>query len=156
MNRTLAAALTAAALLWAGIVIAAPFALRSGLATPAAIVYTAASRICHQKQERSFHLDGTPLPVCARCTGIYLSAAVGTLAGWWLLRRRPAPPVRLALALAAAPSIVTWTLEHVGGVPFSNASRALAALPLGAVTGWLFVWMLRYDSRLDAEQVLHS
>lgn len=38
----------------------------------------------------------------------------------------------------------------------SNALRALAALPLGGVAGWLFVQMLRYDSRLDGEQVLYS
>jgi len=29
------------------------------------------SAVCHQMAERSFIFDGTPLPVCARCTGIY-------------------------------------------------------------------------------------
>jgi hypothetical protein len=33
-------------------------------------------------------------------------------------------------------------------VPFSNATRAVAAIPLGAVAGWLLVGLLRYDSRL--------
>jgi len=29
--------------------------------------------ICHRKPERSFHLKGHQFPVCARCTGIYIS-----------------------------------------------------------------------------------
>ena len=157
MNRTLAVVLTAAALVWASILIGAPIALQSRIASPSlALLYVGASRICHQKPERTFHLGGQPLPVCARCTGIYLAAAVGTAAAWIGRRRRPAMSPRTVLALAAAPTVVTWILEHVAGVPFSNLSRALAALPLGGVAGWLFVSMLRYDSRLDAQQVLHS
>lgn len=33
--------------------------------------------VCHQIPSRTFFVDGTPLPVCARCTGIYLGALVG-------------------------------------------------------------------------------
>lgn len=33
--------------------------------------------ICHQISERSFHVDGHPLPLCARCTGIYLGVMIG-------------------------------------------------------------------------------
>ena len=42
--------------------------------------------ICHQIPERSLHLAGCQLPLCARCTGTYLGVAVGfaTIA---LLRR---------------------------------------------------------------------
>lgn len=149
MNRTLAAALTAAAFLWALILVSAPTALRSPLfATPAAGMYAASARICHQRVERSFHHAGIQLPVCARCTGIYLSAAAGALGVWLFARPRRAVSARVALLIAALPTAVTWMLEHVGGVPFSNLTRAVAAIPLGAVAGWLFVGLLRYDSRL--------
>jgi uncharacterized membrane protein len=149
VNRTLAAALTAAAFLWALIVVCAPAALRSPvLATPAAGVYAAASRICHQRVERSFHDAGIQLPVCARCTGIYVSAAVGALGVWVFARPRRGVSPRIALFIAAAPTAITWLLEHLGGVPFSNVTRAVAAIPLGAVAGWLLVGLLRYDSRL--------
>jgi uncharacterized membrane protein len=42
--------------------------------------------ICHQIPDRSFHLAGRRLPLCARCTGTYLGVAIGfaTIA---LLRR---------------------------------------------------------------------
>ncbi len=33
--------------------------------------------ICHQISERAFHVDGHPLPLCARCTGIYLGVMIG-------------------------------------------------------------------------------
>lgn len=38
-------------------------------------VYAIGSVICHQIPARSFHLWAAPMPVCARCTGIYLGAA---------------------------------------------------------------------------------
>ena len=33
--------------------------------------------ICHQIPERSFHLGGHQLPLCARCTGTYIGVALG-------------------------------------------------------------------------------
>lgn len=56
---------------------------------------------CHRIPERSLHIDGHQLPLCARCTGIY----IGMLAGWlWLIARRrthaaqlPARPILVAL-----------------------------------------------------------
>ena len=89
------------------------------------------------------------MPVCARCSGLYLSAAVGTLRR--LGSRVCERASTRALMIAALPTAITFVLEVVG-VPFSNVARAIAALPLGAVVGWLFVRMLRYDSRLDAHE----
>lgn len=34
------------------------------------------SLICHRKPERSFHIKGHQFPVCARCTGFYISIIV--------------------------------------------------------------------------------
>lgn len=42
--------------------------------------------ICHQIPDRTIHIAGTPLPLCARCTGIYLGALMG-LVGMSLLKR---------------------------------------------------------------------
>jgi uncharacterized membrane protein len=57
--------------------------------------------VCHQIPDRTFHADGTPLPLCARCTGIYLGIVIG-LGGMMVLRRQYAldiPPMRILLPL---------------------------------------------------------
>ena len=43
-------------------------------------IYAIGHVVCHQLPARSFHLWMTSLPVCARCTGIYLGAAVTAMA----------------------------------------------------------------------------
>ena len=154
--RLLAPALTLAALLWAVAIVGSPRVLASpALGAPVAAVYGGSARICHQQAERSFATAGLQWPVCARCSGLYLSGAAGAVLGWIGLAGWSASRARWLLGLAALPTLVTWTLEVAGVMPFSNSSRALAALPLGAAAGWLFIRMLRYDSGLDAREV-HS
>jgi uncharacterized membrane protein len=156
----MAGGLTALAIVWAVLIVAAPVALHSAAAaSSASVLYVASSRICHQRPERSFTIADYQMPVCARCSGLYLSAAVGTLLAW--RSRRPiAHRPGAVLLVAALPTAITFTLEIAGLMPFSNMARAIAALPLGAVSGWLFVRMLvdglSYDSRLDAPKNSNS
>ena len=148
-----ALALTAAAVAWTLMLAAAPAAVtRPALTTPAAFVYAGASRICHQKPERSFQLAGRQLPVCARCFGLYVAGALGAVAAW-SSRRRVGQTTRYWLGVAAVPTALTWTLEMLGVAGFTNVIRASAALPLGAAGGWAFVQLLRYDARLDGNQI---
>ena len=149
--------LTAAAVCWSILILTAPVGLRHrAWSAPAALVYATASRICHQKTERSFAIAGMQMPVCARCTGLYLSGAAGALIGLLRRVRGPFASMRTILIVAALPTGVTFALEFLGIMPFSNAARALAALPLGAAGGWLFVQMLRYDARFDGKQILNG
>ena len=132
---------------WLLLIMAAPF-----LSIPVAgVLYAAGSLICHQLPDRSFHLQGVQLPVCARCFGVYGGAAVGSVAGataagrrwlaWW---RPPAtPPMNwIATALAALPTLATFALEWGFGWPISNAVRAVAALPLGFAVAFVVVGAL--------------
>jgi uncharacterized membrane protein len=56
--------------------------------------------ICHQIPERSFILNGRPLPLCARCTGTFIGALLGLVA---MSLRRPRasrlPPTGVLLVL---------------------------------------------------------
>lgn len=59
--------------------------------------------ICHRIDLRSFHLGDRPLPLCARCSGIYLGAlfGLGTLAALGRTRAGGLPPGRVLIALVA-------------------------------------------------------
>jgi uncharacterized membrane protein len=110
-------------------------------------VYAVGSLVCHQLRERSFHLWGAHLPVCARCTGIYLGAALGALVAQAFRPARDAPAAlkgcatdpRTFVVVAALPTAVTLVFEWTTGVTPSNAIRFAAGLPLGAVVSWLVV-----------------
>jgi len=50
---------------------------RLGMPVLAGLSYLVFTPFCHQLPDRSFHLLGVPLAVCARCTGIYLGIFIG-------------------------------------------------------------------------------
>ena len=103
------------------------------------LIYSVGSVVCHQLPARSFELWSTQMPVCARCTGIYLGAAVMAIASLFRLRSDwSAPPLdarhaRYALAAAALPTAVTLAFEWITGNVPSNLIRAASGLPLGVV-----------------------
>jgi uncharacterized membrane protein len=126
--------------LWAAAIVAAPHAgelagrqpaWRHTLAASSTFVYLTGSFICHQRSDRSFLAAGAQYPVCARCTGLYVAAPFGILAALLTRRAFTLGEWRLLLSLAAIPTVVSILVERIGG-PTGLASRALAALPLGA------------------------
>ncbi len=144
----LSAALTLAAAVWLSIIIISPWALAHGTGRILAVsAYEIGARICHQRPERSFHVAGVQMPVCARCFGLYLSGALG-LSLAWLQRRRLSPMVtRVALSVAALPIVVTVALERIGTIAPSNVERMLTAVPLGVVAGLVIVGSLAGPAR---------
>jgi uncharacterized membrane protein len=98
-----------------------------------ASIYSVGSLVCHQLPERSFHLGGFQLPVCARCVGIYSGAAIGAL-GASVIRLAAIPRrARQIMGLAALPTAITVVLESAGLWPTTNIVRAAAGFPLGLV-----------------------
>ena len=164
---SLRAAFIAAAVAWALLLIAAPFAASrphlSSLASALTIgVYGIGSLVCHQLAERSYHLWGAQMPVCARCTGIYFGALLGIVgalafqipgargspldgargrqpSGGRSPERLALHRARIALALAVAPTLITLIYEWTTGVMPSHAIRAAAGVPIGAAVAWLVV-----------------
>jgi uncharacterized membrane protein len=97
-------------------------------------IYAIGHVVCHQLPARSFHLWMTSLPVCARCTGIYLGAAVTAIA---LLRvRLPESNPRAVLLMAMLPTAATLVFEWTTGVMPAHWIRALAGVPLGVAVAW--------------------
>jgi len=50
--------------------------------------------VCHRIESRSFAIADRPLPLCARCTGMYLGAVIGLLYQSLTTPRRTGAPVR--------------------------------------------------------------
>jgi hypothetical protein len=93
MTRWLRRAFTGGAIAWAAAIPAATFLAEHHATTTfgylfAVLVYAIGSVVCHQLPERSFDLWGRQLPVCARCTGIYIGAAIAVAAHAVILRTR--------------------------------------------------------------------
>ncbi len=82
------------------------------------------------------------MPVCARCTGLYVSAAAAAPFALLFATTLTARRARPLLLVAAIPTAATWLLEFTGVMPFSNAARAAAALPLGFAAAWLVISQL--------------
>lgn len=157
--RLAAAVVPLAAAAWAVLVLAAPLLSAPGRPpggrVVTALAYVAGSLLCHQQPARSFHLAGAQLPVCARCTGLYVAGAMSLLIGWALRGRRD-PVGRLArayswravLVAASLPIAVSVGLEWVGAWAASNAWRAVSALPAGWAAGALVSESLSFRGKL--------
>ncbi len=148
-----------AACLWAVLIVAAPYLSHARTPTGARLAaasYLAGSLVCHQRAERSFHLAGAQLPVCGRCTGLYVSGALGLLFAHGAARRarrrvQPTPggiSWRVLLVAGAIPLVASVLLEALGLWQASNTWRAVSALPAGWVVGTMIVDSLSFQGRL--------
>jgi uncharacterized membrane protein len=136
-----------AALLWAPTPAAGvPNGWRSSATYASALVYVAGSFVCHQRPERSFHRAGAQLPVCARCFGLYAGGLLGIMvwAGFAGIGTTIVPraigalqshKLRLALILAALPTMISLAVAWLGWWDVGNAPRAVSAVPLGSAIG---------------------
>ena len=115
----------------------------AGLLLVPDLLFPAGHFLCHQRPDRSFFVHGHQLPVCARCTGLYAGAAIGAPIALLTAAAMSSARARLVLGVAALPTLVTWSLEFAGIVPFSNVARFAAALPLGVAAAWLVLGVLR-------------
>lgn len=148
--RWVARVLVGASVAWLGALLLAPYGIQSSLPLVrnlAALVYVAGGFICHQRPERSYWLAGAQLPVCARCTGLYVSAAIGAPIAFLYAARLSGAQARLAVILAGLPTLVTWSIEMAGLAHPSNTVRAVAALPLGFAVAWLIMATTYTDPR---------
>lgn len=130
-------------------------------ATPPGILGKASAvgyAVCHRIAARSFHIHDEPLPLCARCTGIYLGVMVGLgiFAARGRLRAARLPKLRLLLPLLALAGTVAFdglnsylslfdfytplytphnTLRLLTGLP-AGAAMITLALPVFNATAW--------------------
>jgi len=149
--------LSAGAIGWAVLIPSAAVAAGRASGAPvvdllAALPYMVGAVICHQQAARSFAIWSQQLPVCARCTGIYVGAAIAALVVSFRAARgfqpRERGPERAALHLnaertflivAALPTLATLAFEWSTSTAPSNVVRAIAGFPLGAAVAWVIL-----------------
>ena len=101
--------------------------------------------MCHGLPRRSLELFGTPMPLCARCVGIYAGMLAGILVFWAvpLLRER----VMRGFAFAAVTPLAIDGLTQLTGLRESTNPLRLAT---GAIAGIAFgLWILSAVERRD-------
>jgi hypothetical protein len=103
-----------------------------------AVVEHVAGPICHHDAGRTLVWGGRPLPVCARCTGLYAGAALGGVLGALVGRRQlgpvaPCAPSRMRWS-NVAPSRSVFTNRNVSPSP-GRTSRRVA--PIATSSGTL-------------------
>jgi uncharacterized membrane protein len=157
LTSVLRPAIIASSIVWALLLPLAPFVAARLHPTPAVVaflyaVYLTGSGICHQLPERSFELWGRQMPVCARCAGIYLGAALAVIVvllmapmKWRSMdtgagRRFSAGFWRVVLGIAATPALISLLYEWTTGQMPSNWIRAATGVPLGAMVAWMVMW----------------
>jgi uncharacterized membrane protein len=128
--------ITALTAVWVGVIALAPW-----LPVPlAGFVYLLGGRICHQIAERSFHVAGAQLPVCARCLGVYVGTAVVFTGVFSRTVGRARP--RLWVCGALALNAVTLGMEWMDVWSVTNTVRAGAGVVLGAAVAVAIRWTL--------------
>jgi uncharacterized membrane protein len=104
--------------------------------------------MCHGKVERCLELFDVPMPICARCVGIYAGMLIGILAFWAipLLRER----VMRGVAIAAATPLAIDGLTQLTGLRESTNELRIAT---GVIAGLAFgLWILSAVERRGDER----
>lgn len=108
--------------------------------------------MCHGRPERSLAIMDVPMPICARCVGIYAGLLIG-LAAFWLipyLRERVVRPFALA---AVVPLAIDGLTQLAGLRESTNELRIVT----GVVAGFAFgMWVLSAVERTEPALVRSS
>lgn len=126
--------------LWLAFIVCAPLLKANGFAAAAHYIYAPFSYLCHQFSDRSFHLAGEQLAVCARCFGVYAGLGIGVLIYPFLrsVHSGEAPP-RVVLFLAPIPTAVDFALGFFGILANTHFSRFVTGAILGVVCAFFVV-----------------
>lgn len=99
---------------------------------------------CHQKPERSLYLKGYQMPVCARCTGVFIGYMISAISFLF-------PKIKYRKRTAAAGSTIMladWSLQYFGLKESTNRRRFITGVlgGFGIMTLWIsgIKWLFRH------------
>ena len=117
------------------------------------------SAVCHQMAERSFLFDGMQMPLCARCTGIYIGVF---FAFFWLFlkKRMQASHFTLSRAVITALAILPVGIDGVGSYlgfwESSQLMRIFSGCLVGAVTPGFLLLAGNSDPKREKSQPVYE
>lgn len=77
---------------------------------------------CHQMPERSFFIKGYQFPVCARCTGVIISAILSIL-----LFKHKKISIKGCIALSSV-MLIDWSMQYLEILESTNNRRFITGL----------------------------
>ena len=102
--------------------------------SPWTYIYSIGDRLCHQKAERSFFVNGNQMPFCSRCTAIFFGLAFGL--GFMIFYKIQLNEKFLLVIIV---SIIPLALDGLGQLfslwESTNLVRVITGLLTGAVFG---------------------
>jgi len=101
--------------------------------------------MCHGIRERCLELFGVPMPICARCVGIYAGLLVG-IAAFLVLPVLREKTMRIAAFLAIAPLAIDGLTQLAGLRESTNPLRLSTGIVAGLALG---MWALCAVERRD-------
>lgn len=97
-------------------------------------VYDIGDRLCHQRADRSFFINGNQMPFCSRCTAIWIGLVIGLL----ILSFFKVPldeRFLLILILSLIPMGIDGTGQLLGFWESTNLLRVITGLITGIICG---------------------
>ena len=136
-----------------GVVAAIPITILSASLLCAAAIANGASMrwrllfrlLCHGIASRCIEVFGVPMPICARCTGIYLGLLAG-LAAFWLLPIVTERAMRIALFVATTPLAIDGLTQLARLRESTNPLRLATGIAAGLAFG---MWALTAVERRE-------
>lgn len=88
--------------------------------------------LCHGIESRCFHLAGVPMPICGRCTGLYIGflVGIGLFAGLRKLQQLRIPSALVIFMIL--PLVVDGSTQALGLRTSSNELRLFTGLLAGS------------------------
>lgn len=107
------------------------------------------SAVCHQMAERSFIFGGIPLPVCARCTGIYSGIFFSMLFFFFFGRLKGNKPYSTGGMMIGAFSFIPISIDGFFSYMGFWESNQLLRVVTGALAGASLVGFLLLGANFD-------
>lgn len=119
------------------------------------------SLVCHQIPDRTIFLNGMPLPVCARDTGIYLGIfsclCFITVKGRWDSDKPPGFKYALVICLMTLPMMVDGVSSYLGLRESNNFIRIITGGMFGLAVPIFLVGLLNFKTdKPNNKEILES